>query len=275
LSTIRELLDRCRDLDRLDTEVLLCETLGCQRAWLYSHDDHRPSDEQTQHFLAWAARRRQGEPVAYLIGWREFWSLRLRITPATLIPRPETELLVEQALARLPRSRPCRVLDLGTGSGAIALAIASERPTALVIAIDNSVAALEVARENASQLGLENVHCLAGDWYQPVASQSFDLIVSNPPYIRADDPHLGSGDAAHEPRLALTPGGDGLTAHGAIINGASAHLNTNGQLLLEHGYEQRDALLEMLTAAGCQAPECYDDLAGLPRVLAAKFSTLV
>ena len=270
MSTVRQLLSECKQIDRLDAEVLLGEALSEGRAWLYAHDDAEPNIDQTAKFQAWVARRRAGEPVAYLTGWRDFWSLRLSVSSATLIPRPETELLVEQALARLPESSPNTVLDLGTGSGAIALAIAKERPLAVITATDNSPHALAVAKDNALRLGLERVNFLNGNWYQPLATQQFNMIVSNPPYVAAVDPHLDRGDASHEPRSALTPGGDGLGACAAIINGAAAHLEAKGYLLLEHGYDQRAPLLQMLNTAGLELIEACDDLAGNPRLLISR-----
>ena len=249
--------------------MLLAEALGKNRAWLYAHDNTELDLDQVARFRGWVVRRRAGEPIAYLTGWREFWSLRLRVTSATLIPRPETELLVERALAKLPESSPETVLDLGTGSGAIALAIAKERPFAVITATDDSAPALAIARENALRLGLERVKFLNGNWYQPLAAQKFNLIICNPPYIAVADPHLDLGDVAYEPRSALTPGGDGLGAYSAIVSGASAHLEANGYLMLEHGFDQRTPLQKLLSTAGFEVIDACNDLAGKPRVLVA------
>jgi release factor glutamine methyltransferase len=257
LSTVRQLLAGCSDLDRLDAEVLLSEVLGQGRAWLYAHQEDQASTDQAERFERWVQRRRAGEPVAYLTGWRDFWTFRLAVTPATLIPRPETELLIETALTLLPENEVKRVLDLGTGSGAIALAIASERPLAEVTATDSSAEALSVAKDNARRLGFSRLTFVHGDWYQAVQEQRFDLILSNPPYIAASDPHLDQDDVAHEPRSALTP--------------ASDHLNPGGYLLVEHGHDQRDALLQIVEDAGLEPSAMLDDLAGLPRVMVARY----
>jgi release factor glutamine methyltransferase len=223
----------------VDGQVLLAHVLGQNRAWLAAHRDEPLPRAQADAFLALAKRRRDGEPVAHLTGMREFWGLLLAVTPDVLIPRPETESVVELALAKIPADRATRVLDLGTGSGAIALALAHERPQAHVVAVDHSAAALDVARGNARRLGLANVTCIASDWYADVGAERFEVIVANPPYIEAGDPHLREGDLRFEPAMALTPGGDGLGALRAIIAGASAHLHAGGWLFVEHGYDQR------------------------------------
>lgn len=189
-------------------------------------------------FEALLARRQAGEPVAYLLGRQGFWSLELEVSPATLIPRPETELLVELALARLPAGQSLRVADLGTGSGAIALALARERPQAHVVATDASAEALTVARRNAARLGLGRVEFRDGDWLVPLAQERFDLIASNPPYIEQDDPHLAQGDLRFEPPAALASGADGLDAIRVIVRDAGRHLHPGGWLLLEHGWNQ-------------------------------------
>ena len=188
--------------------------------------------------------------MAYITGRQGFWSLELEVTPATLIPRAETELLVELALARLPCDTACSVADLGTGSGAIALAIASERPLAKVVATDASAAALAVAQRNAARLGITHVRFAQGDWLAPLAGQAFDLIVSNPPYIEAADPHLGEGDLRFEPATALASGADGLDAIRRIVHAAPAHLDPGGWLLFEHGWNQGEASRALLAGAG-------------------------
>jgi release factor glutamine methyltransferase len=260
----------------LDAQVLLAHVLGKDRAWLVAHRDDALARDRSDAFLALAHRRRDGEPVAYLTGVREFWGLALQVSPAVLIPRPETETLVELALARLPKEREVRVLDLGTGSGAIALAIARERPRATILATDVSADALDVARENARRLGIVNVEFAQADWYDGVASTwrgaPFDLIASNPPYVVAADPHLGEGDVRFEPDLALTPGDDGLAAIMRIVAGACARLAGAGTLVVEHGYDQADAVRALFLAAGLEEIVGARDLAGVPRVVAGRLA---
>lgn len=244
------LTDGARRLgEHADAEALLLHALGQPRSWLFSHaNDVLDADIQTA-YAGLLERRAGGEPVAYIIGYRGFWSMELEVTPATLIPRPETELLVELALERLPGDRAFTVADLGTGSGAVALAIAGERPHASVVATDASVAALEVARRNAQRLNLLRVRFAQGDWCAPLSGQRFDLIVSNPPYIEADDPHLQRGDLRFEPAGALASGDDGLDAIRHIVDAARAHLHPGGWLLLEHGWNQGPAVCELLRLA--------------------------
>lgn len=222
----------------MDAELLLAHALGVSRAWLYAWPEHEPESAQRTRFEQMLAARERGEPIAYLTGRREFWSLDLAVTPDVLIPRHETELLVELALARIPLDANVRVADLGTGSGAIALAIAHERPQARVRATDASAAALEVARDNAARLRLHNVTFSEGDWFAALAGESFDLIVSNPPYVAAQDQHLRIGDLRYEPESALVSGVDGLDAIRRIVADAPAHLDRGGWLLLEHGSDQ-------------------------------------
>ena len=261
----------------LDAQVLLAHLLGKDRAWLVAHADEALARERVDAFCALARRRRQGEPVAYLTGVREFWGLALQVSPAVLIPRPETETLVELALARLPKDRDVRVLDLGTGSGAIALAIAHERPRAAILATDVSADALEVARENARRLSIGNVEFAPSDWYDGVTMEwrgaAFDLIASNPPYVAAVDPHLGDGDVRFEPGLALTPGGDGLGAIARIVAGARARLLPGGSLAVEHGFDQADAVRALFAADGFAEIVAVRDLAGIPRVVAGHPAT--
>ena len=256
----------------LDAQVLLAHVLGTDRPWLVAHGDDALPRERREAFVALARRRHEGVPVAYLTGVREFWGLSLQVSPAVLIPRPETETLVELALARLPEERAVRVLDLGTGSGAIALAIARERPRATILATDVSAAALEVARENARRLGIANVAFAQADWYEGVAptwhGAPFDLIASNPPYVAAADPHLGEGDVRFEPGIALKPGDDGLVAIARIVAGARACLVEAGTLVVEHGYDQADAVRALFVAAGFGEVVAARDLAGVPRVVA-------
>jgi release factor glutamine methyltransferase len=250
----------------IDAQVLLAHLLGCNRAWLVAHADDALAPDAAAAFAALVERRRRGEPVAYLTGTREFFGLSLAVSPAVLIPRPETETLVEVALSRLPRSGSPRVLDLGTGSGAIALAIAHARPEARVYACDACAEAIRIAHANAQRLGLRNLRFFASDWYAGVPELPFDVIVANPPYIAAGDPHLGQGDLRFEPAAALSPGGDGLAALRTIVAGAPARLAPGGLLAVEHGYDQPGAVRSFFGEAGFLAIVTHADLAGHPRV---------
>ncbi len=254
----------------VDAQVLLAHALGCARTWLVAHADDPLPRLQADAFFALAKRRRAGEPVAYLTGTREFWGLALRVTPDVLIPRPETETLVELALEWLPRDGAPRVLDLGTGSGAIALAIAKERPRARVVATDASAAALAVARDNAALHALTNVAFAQADWYDGTPDGAFDLVVSNPPYVAAGDPHLAAGDLRFEPAAALASGVDGLAALRTIIAGAPPRLARGGALAVEHGYDQSPAVQELMRDAGFGQVTVRRDLAGIPRVVGGR-----
>jgi len=251
---------------RLEAQVLLCRAIDQPRAYLAGHDRDPLLPEQAAAFAALLERRGKGEPIAYILGEREFFSLNFKVTPDVLIPRPETELLVELALARLPPGQPCRVLDLGTGSGAVAIAVALHRPEAVVLAVDQSAAALEIARENARRLGAGNLRFAQSDWYGALAEEKFDLIVSNPPYIAATDPHLAQGDLRFEPAAALAAGNDGLDDIRVIVRDAPAHLDPSGWLLFEHGYDQAEACRQLLVQAGFSQVSSSNDLAGIPRV---------
>lgn len=235
---------------RHEAEHLLLHVLGRDRAWLFAHGDDPLPGPEALAFEALLARREAGEPLAYLLGRRGFWTLDLQVSPATLIPRPETERLVELALERLPADRSVRVADLGTGTGAIALAIASERPQAEVVATDVSEAALQIAQENARGNEVANVAFRHGSWLAPLSGERFDQIASNPPYIADGDPHLGQGDLRFEPPTALSSGADGLDAIREIVATAPSHLLPGGWLLLEHGWEQGEAIRGLLHAAG-------------------------
>lgn len=236
--------------ERGDAEALLLHVLHKPRSWLFAHADEELPAETIAAFDALLARRAAGEPLAYITGRRGFWTLDLEVTPATLIPRPETELLVELALQRIPADTASTIADLGTGSGAIALALASERLHAQVSAIDASAAALAVAARNAQRLGIANVEFLHGDWFAPLAGREFALIVSNPPYIASDDPHLAQGDLRFEPAAALASGHDGLDDIRCIVDGARTQLESGGWLLFEHGWDQGDAARTLLHEAG-------------------------
>lgn len=251
---------------RADAEQLLMHALDVDRAWLFAHALDPLPPSQTKRFDDLVERRARGEPVAYLRGRQGFWTLDLDVTPATLIPRPETELLVELALERLPPDAPCAVADLGTGSGAIALALASERPRARIVATDMSEDALDIARGNASRLGIGNVTFARGSWCEPLQGHRFDLIVSNPPYIEAGDAHLDQGDLRFEPGTALASGEDGLDAIRTIVAQAGACLVDGGSLLFEHGWQQGGKVRAVLHAAGFDNVFTELDLEGRERV---------
>lgn len=246
---------------------LLCHSLGRSQAWLYAHGDATVGPEHAAGFRALVERRASGVPVAYLLGQQGFWSLDLAVTPDTLIPRPETELLVELALERLSGQAVLAVADLGTGSGAIALALAAERPSIRMVATDRSAAALAVARSNAVANGLDaRVEFRQGDWFVPLAGERFHLLVSNPPYIAAGDPHLQRGDLRYEPPGALASGDDGLDAIRSLVSGAPGHLHPGGWLLLEHGHDQGPAVRALLEAQGFDQVTTVRDLEQRDRV---------
>ncbi len=249
-----------------EAAILLAHTLGVDRAWLIAHATDPLLAEAAAHFDALVERRAAGEPVAYLVGRRGFHALEFAVSPAVLIPRPETELLVELALARMPVEAELDVVDLGTGSGAIALAIAAARPRARVLATDASVMALAVARANAARLGSPNVAFAQGSWWAPLAGRRFDLVVSNPPYIADDDPHLEAGDLRFEPRTALAAGSDGLDDLRVIAAGASAHLAAGGALIVEHGHDQGARVRALFAEAGLGSVATHRDLEGRERV---------
>jgi release factor glutamine methyltransferase len=271
---IRELLEegtarlhRVADDPRHEAEILLGAALGRSRAFLLAHPEQRILDcEATDRYESNVTRRAQGEPVAYILGEKEFWSLPLAVGPGVLIPRPETELLVERALAHLPADRPCDVLDLATGSGAVALAIATERPLARIVATDDSSAALDAARLNAVHLSLgARIEFIAGSWYEPLARRTFDVIVCNPPYIAAGDPRVEPAVRRFEPSAALFSGPTGLEALRVVVEGAPRHLSHGGWLTVEHGDEQGAAVRELFVAAGFEDVRTHRDLAGRAR----------
>jgi release factor glutamine methyltransferase len=261
-------LQRQSPLDALETRILLCHVTGLTRIQLITHDEQLLTPAQADALQQLIRRRINGEPIAYLIGQREFYGLMLQVTPDVLIPRPETELLVELALTHLPPGG--RVLDMGTGSGAIAVAIAHSRADAEVTALDVSAAALAVATGNAARhlpAPARPVHFIESNWYSGLnATQSFDLIVANPPYIVAGDAHLSQGDLRFEPADALTDHSDGLSALKTIVSGAAAHLLGGGWLLMEHGYDQAAAVRALLQQAGFTEAQSWCDLAGIERV---------
>lgn len=246
------------DSPRRDAEILLGHVTGKARTTILAFDETELTAPQAETLAQLLARRVNGEPVAHLVGTREFWSLPLFVSPATLIPRPDTECLVEQALARLP-STPCRILDLGTGTGAVALALASERPDCTLTAVDYVADAVALAQRNADNLGINNVTILQSDWFSALGEQRFAMIVSNPPYIDEQDEHLAQGDVRFEPKTALVAGDNGLADLAHIIIQGRAWLEPGGYMLLEHGWKQGAAVRELFTSAGyLQAETCRD-----------------
>ncbi|MDG9928728.1 MULTISPECIES: peptide chain release factor N(5)-glutamine methyltransferase [unclassified Pseudomonas] len=275
MASIQSLLDSVVLPDsptaRLDAELLLGAALGKPRSYLRTWPEREPGTEQLATFSAMLDRRRAGEPVAYILGHQGFWSLDLEVAPHTLIPRPDTELLVETALQLAPAT-PLRVLDLGTGTGAIALALASERGGWWVTGVDRILDAVELAERNRQRLKLDNAEFRQSIWFEALAGERFGLIVSNPPYIAAEDRHLGEGDVRFEPMSALVAGADGLDDIRQIIGDAPQHLEAGGWLLLEHGYDQAEAVRALLSDAGFLAVESRRDLGGHERISLGRWS---
>jgi len=263
---ITEALSLNQQVARLEARLLLQNVLSVSHAWLLAHESDLVDATICHQFQQQLQRRLKGEPIAHILGHREFFGLNLKVTADTLIPRPDTETLVEAALHRIPESLPCKVLDLGTGTGAIALAIASQRPYAEITAVDSLTMALEVARENAKRLGIQHVSFMQSDWFSMLGEQRFDLIVSNPPYIAESDIHLKQGDLRFEPISALASGEDGLDDIRQIVNQAAAHLNQQGSLHLEHGYDQAEQVSALMQSAGFSRISHTKDLAGITRV---------
>ncbi|MCL5060736.1 MAG: peptide chain release factor N(5)-glutamine methyltransferase [Candidatus Thermoplasmatota archaeon] len=256
---------------RLEARTLAAFAWNVSPAWLIAHDTDPLTDAQSAQFQTLLTRRLVGEPVAYLTGTREFYGRPFRVSPDVLIPRPDTELLVELALERMPPDQAMDVLDLGTGSGCIALTLALERPLARVTAVDRSAAALVIARHNADMLNA-SVEFLTSDWFAALGGRRFDLIVGNPPYIAAADPHLARGDVRFEPLSALAAGDDGLDDLRRLAVAACAHLRPGGTLLLEHGHDQADAVQALLRKNGIRHPRSWADLAGIRRVSGGELS---
>lgn len=256
----------------IEAQLLLMHVLNVNRAWLIAHATDLLENSAANDFEKLVQRRLQGEPIAHILGTREFFGLTLTVTPDTLIPRPDTETLVEAALQKI--NGAMRILDLGTGTGAIALAIAKHAPQCEVIAVDASAAALAVAKKNAATLQLSNVQCIASHWFAALPESKFDLIVSNPPYIENNDPHLQQGDLRFEPLSALASGADGLHDIRQIIEQAPAYLNEEGWLMLEHGYNQAPAVQKLLNAHGFQNIQTINDLGNNPRVTFGQICTL-
>ncbi|EKK5222352.1 peptide chain release factor N(5)-glutamine methyltransferase [Cronobacter sakazakii] len=264
---LKQAIDRltASESPRRDAEILLAFVTGRTRTFILAFGETALTDDELTRLDALLARRAAGEPVAYLIGQREFWSLPLEVSPATLIPRPDTECLVEQALARLPATA-CRILDLGTGTGAIALALASERPDCHVTALDVIPEAVALAKRNAQRLGIDNVTILQSHWFSALTDVRFSLIVSNPPYIDGDDPHLSQGDVRFEPKSALVADDAGLADLETLVTEARRFLEDNGWLMLEHGWQQGEAVRELFTRAGYQGVETCRDYGGNERL---------
>jgi release factor glutamine methyltransferase len=269
MATVQELLRGARELPgdspTLDAEILLCHCLNRPRSWLYTWPEAEVTGSSLEQFKVLLARRGRGEPVAYLTGHREFWSLDLTVSASTLIPRPETETMVEWALS-LPLSDDAAVLDLGTGTGAIALALASERANWQVQGLDINADAVALAEGNARTNGLTHVAFAVSDWFSVVHDEKFDLLLSNPPYVEAGDRHLEEGDLRFEPTSALVAAGGGLADLAHIVNKAPDYLRESGWLLLEHGYTQGSAVRELLIARGFKGVETREDLAGQERI---------
>jgi release factor glutamine methyltransferase len=269
MTNVKDLLREAHDLPgespRLDAEILLCHTLDKPRSWLYTWPEAVPTDPELERYTSLLQQRRDGQPIAYLIGSREFWSLNLAVNEHTLIPRPETEVLVEWAL-QLSLAENALVLDLGTGSGAVALALATERSGWNIVAIDVSESALAVAEANRRALGLDNVSCRHSDWFGALQQLRFDLVVSNPPYVEVGDAHAGEGDLRFEPASALLSGADGLDDIRQLIKTAPGHMKPGAGLLLEHGYQQGQKVREILSSAGYTGVVTRRDVQGHERV---------
>jgi release factor glutamine methyltransferase len=272
-TTVREALYQAgQHIGDVDARMLMQQALNASHAYLIVHSDQVLTSEQARKFQQFADRRALGEPIAYITGKREFYGMDFVVTPAVLIPRPETELLVDLALERISLNQPSRILDLGTGSGAVALAIATHRPLAFVTAVDISSEATTIARINTLQHDLENVRIIEADWFGGVTGEAFDLIVTNPPYVARADPHLGRGDLRFEPSIALSGGEDGFACMWQIIAAASAYLVKDGTLLLEHGYDQAEACRKLLDISGYGSVFSRQDLGGVMRVSGGVFS---
>ncbi len=250
----------------LEAQLLLQHALNVNRAWLIAHQNDALEPNIHAAYRALISRRLNGEPIAYILGYREFYGLKLKVTPDTLIPRPDTEALVEAALDKIPQNKKIQVLDLGTGTGAIALAIAHNRPHALLTALDASDTALKIAQENAKNLAITNIEFLQSNWFSELQNQTFDVIVSNPPYIAQNDVHLMQGDLRFEPASALASGADGLDDIKQIIANAQNRLTPHGCLLLEHGYNQAEEVATLLKQSGFCEIETIKDLGGNDRV---------
>jgi len=263
----------CQEIDKIDARLLLQHVLNIDHAVLLTYPDRLLTSQQASEYSQLVVQRINGRPVAYLIGKREFYDLTLKVTEAVLIPRPETETLVEWALRLIPVDQPCKVLDLGTGSGAIAITIAKHRPQARVVAVDLSADAIAVCQQNVENLQINNLYLISGNWFDELSQARFDLIVSNPPYVAENDPHLQQGDLRFEPQLALSSGNNGLACISHIIGLAPNHLVQSGRLLLEHGYDQAGECKRLFANAGFSNICSYPDLAGIMRISGGQMNT--
>lgn len=271
--TIEQILRHAyQHIDKIDAHLLLQHILAVNHAFLLTHSDQILTLEQTNHFLHWVLQRSEGVPIAYLIGQREFYDSVFKVSDAVLIPRPETELLVDLALNLTSTDRACRILDLGTGSGAIAITIAKHRALSQVIAVDVSVDAISIADWNAKNLRVSNVRFVISNWFSELSDEKFDLIITNPPYIAENDPHLQQGDLRFEPKLALSADRSGMNCMSHIIQTAPQHLKKDGWLLLEHGYDQAGKCKKLLEKGNFTKICSYPDLAGIMRVSGGQFS---
>lgn len=263
-------LHNSSDSPNLDAELLLAFVLGKTRSYLRGWNEQTLTPAQIKQFQDLLMRRKQGQPIAYLIGYREFWSRNFIVTPDVLIPRPETELLIELALVAIPTNQPYKILDLGTGSGIIAITLASERPLATVIATDISQKALNIARSNAERLQINNLQFFLSDWLQLLDDNAYDMIISNPPYIAPDDPHLSLGDISYEPTIALVSAQQGLQAISVIAEQAREYIKSGGLLYIEHGYCQQQQVQNILKNLHYENIQSLSDLSGNPRVTYAQ-----
>jgi release factor glutamine methyltransferase len=274
LSWANEQLRPSSDTATLDTEVLLCHCLNKNRSFLRAWPEHSPNQLQIQQFQTLIQERQRGLPIAYLTGQKEFWSRNFTVSPDVLIPRPDSELLIELSLSLLPKNQPCKIIDLGTGSGILALTLAAERPKFDVLATDISHAALRIAQLNAKQLQIDNVRWLQSSWFEQVTEIDFDLIISNPPYIEANDPHLQQGDVRFEPKTALISAENGLEDIRILADKSRAHLKHQGHLLVEHGYNQQNAVQAIFKKFNYSEITTHPDLSGNPRVTSGVWNPL-
>lgn len=259
-------LQSVSDSARLDSQLLLCSVLKKDRSFLHAWPEHELNQQQSNSFHKLLEQRLLGKPIAHILGERGFWSLNLKVTTDTLIPRPDTERLVELALELIPEKAQWKILDLGTGTGAIALSLAKEKPGCFITATDQSIAVIDIAKENAADNKISNIEFVQSDWFANINNQQFDMIVSNPPYIKENDPHLKQGDVRFEPLTALTAGEDGLDDIRTIIATSQKYLTKSGVLLIEHGYDQADAVCDLLSKAHFNNVSNYKDDNDNPRV---------
>ncbi|MFT5571428.1 MAG: release factor glutamine methyltransferase [Cryomorphaceae bacterium] len=272
IDSAAKLLYACSETPRIDAEILLQHATQESLAWLIARGDNHASSDHMKSFFALLEQRQAGQPIAYICGYRDFWTLTLKVNQDVLIPRSDTETLVEQSLEKISADLPCNLLDLGTGSGAIALALASERSQAQVLAVDSQEKALIVAKQNAESNGLKNVDFLHSNWFENIPNEhKFDLIAANPPYVEAGDPHLEQGDLRFEPDTALIADKHGLADLQTIINNSPKYLKKNGWLLVEHGYKQAEQVKQLFSQSGFCEIELFTDINQLPRCSAGQW----